>query len=55
MIIYFVSALLISAAVYKLGTYAMLISLMVAASKFVAGLVVLAARVLLYWRYRGKQ
>ena len=54
MIIYFVSALLISAAVFKLGAYATVIGLMVTASKVVVGLVVLAGVVLLYRRYRGK-
>ena len=46
MIIYFVSALLISAAVYMLGNYAILISLTITAIKVVAGFAVLVAMVL---------
>ncbi len=55
MIIYFVSALLISTVVYKLGTYAMIISLMVTVSKVVVGLAVLASMVLMYWRNKGSK
>lgn len=46
MIAYFVSALLISAAVYMLCTYAILISLTITASKVVVGLIVLVAIVI---------
>jgi len=54
MIIYFVSGLLIAAAVYKLGAYAMLVGLMVAAAKVFVVLTVLAISILLWRRYRGK-
>ena len=54
MIIYFVSALLISAVVYKLGAYVTIVSLIFTAGKVAVGLVVLAGVVLLYRRYRGK-
>ncbi len=55
MIIYFVSALLISAVVYKLGTDAMIISLMVTATKVAVALTVFVAVILLWRRYRGSK
>jgi hypothetical protein len=55
MIIYFVSALLISAAVYKLGSYATIVSLIFTAGKVGVGLAVLVAMVMLYRRYRGNK
>jgi len=55
MVIYFISALLISGVVYKLGSYAMLISLMVTASKVVVALAGLVAMVLLWKWYRGSK
>ena len=55
MIIYFVSALLISAVVFKLGAYATVIGLMVTASKVVVGLVGLVAMVLMWKWYKGSK
>ena len=52
MIIYFLSALLIAAAVYKLGTYAMLVGMIITATKAFMALVALAITVLLWRRYR---
>jgi hypothetical protein len=53
MIIYFVSALLISAVVYKLGAYVTIVSLIFTAGKVAVGLVILAGVVLLYRRYKN--
>ena len=53
MIIYFISALLIAAAVFMLGQYSMLISLMFAAGKVSVVLTVLAALIFLYRWYIG--
>ena len=55
MIIYFVSALLISAVVYKLGVYVTIVSLIFTAGKVAVGLAVLVALVMLYRRYRGSK
>ena len=55
MIIYFVSALLISAAVYKLGSYATIVSLIFTAGKIAVGLAVLVASVLLWKWYKGNR
>ena len=55
MIIYFVSALLISAAVYKLGSYVTIVSLISTAGKVVVAFSVLIALVMLYRRYRGSK
>ena len=55
MIIYFVSALLISVAVYMLGSYVTIVSLIFTAGKVVVGLAVLVAMVMLYRRYRGSK
>jgi len=55
MIIYFVSALLISAAVYKLGSYVTIVSMIFTAGKVVVAFAVLIAMVMLYKRYRGSK
>ena len=55
MVIYFISALLISAMVYTLGAYSMLISLMVTASKVVVALTGLVAIILLYKHWKRKR
>ena len=55
MIIYFVSALLISAVVYKLGSYVTIVSLIFTAGKVVVAFAVLIALVMLYRRYRGSK
>ena len=55
MIIYFVSALLISVVVYTLGAYVTIVSLIFTAGKVAVGLAVLVAMVLLYRRYRGNK
>jgi hypothetical protein len=55
MIIYFVSALLISVAIYKLGSYATIVSLIFTAGKVAVGLAVSVAIVMLYRRYRGSK
>jgi hypothetical protein len=55
MIIYFVSALLISAAIYKLGSYVTIVSLIFTAGKVVVAFAVLIALVTLYRRYRGSK
>ena len=55
MIIYFVSALLISAAVYMLGSYATIVSLLFTTGKVVVGLVGFAALVVLYKMFRKKR
>ena len=55
MIIYFVSALLISAVVYTLGAYVTIVSLIFTASKVVVAFSVLIALVMLYRRYRGSK
>ena len=53
MIFYFVSALLVSAVVYKLGAYVMLVSLIAMATKAVVALAVLTALLLLWSLYKG--
>jgi hypothetical protein len=55
MIIYFVSALLISAVVYKLGSYVTIFSLIFTAGKVVVVFTVLIALVMLYRHYRGSK
>ena len=55
MVIYFISALLVSAVVFKLGAYVAFIGLMVTVSKVVVGLVGLVAMVLLWKHYRGSK
>ncbi len=55
MIIYFISALLISAVVFMLGQYSMLVSLIFAAGKVSVVLAVLVALLLLYRWYRGSK
>ena len=55
MVIYFLSALLISLSVYKLGAYAMLISVIVTAMKVFMALVALVISILLWRRCRAKQ
>lgn len=55
MIIYFLSALLIAAVLYKLGSYAMLFSLLVSAGQSIAFSAVLAVLVLLWKRYKRKK
>ncbi len=53
MIIYFISALLISFGVFKLGAYATLLSLITIVSKGAVGLALFVAVVLLINRYKG--
>ncbi len=55
MIILFFSALLISAVVFMLGQYSMLVSLIFGAGKVSVVLAVLVALILLYRRYRGSK
>ena len=54
MIIYFVSALLISATVYKLGSYVTIVSMIFTAGKVVVGLMGFAALIVLFKMFRGK-
>jgi hypothetical protein len=53
MVIYFISALLISAVLFKLGSYAMLISLMITTTKMVVILALIIGAFLLYKRWIG--
>jgi hypothetical protein len=55
MFIYFISALMISAAVYMLGSYVTIVSLIFTAGKVVVTFSVLIALVMLYRRYRGSK
>ena len=52
MIIYFISALLICAALFKLGCYWTIVNLMAISGKAVAALLLVAGPVLLYRHYK---
>ena len=54
MIFYFVGALLISLALFKLGQYAAIIAMITNVSKVAALVIVIAAVVLLYRKLRGR-
>ena len=53
MIIYFISALLISLGVFKLGTFSMLITIFSVMTKLAVAILLVTAIVLLYRRFRG--
>jgi hypothetical protein len=53
MVIYFISALLISFVLFKLGSYATIISLMATVGKVFVGLTVIGVLFLFYKRYKG--
>jgi hypothetical protein len=53
MVIYFISALLISFVLFKLGSYATIINLTVTVGKVFVGLTVIGVLFLLYKRYKG--
>lgn len=55
MIIYFISALLISTVLYKLGSYVTIVGLMVTATKVVGALTGLLVSVLLWKWYQGSK
>ena len=53
MIFYFTGALLISFAIFRLGFYAAVISLISTGGKVIAALLLISALVLLYRRFKG--
>ena len=53
MIIYFISALLISLGVFKLGTFSMLITIFSVMTKLAVAIFLITAIFLLYRRFRG--
>ena len=54
MLVYFISSLIIGAIVFKLGAYSIIISIAATASKVIAALLLVAALVLLYRKFRRK-
>ena len=55
MIFYFISALLISSAIYKLGAYATIITMISAGTKVTMVLLAVVVFALLYRKFRGMQ
>ncbi len=54
MILYFVSALLISFVLFKLGSYATIIAIISTGSKVLIALLLVAALFILYRKFRGR-
>jgi hypothetical protein len=54
MIFVFVGSLIVSLALFKLGQYAAVITIITNAAKLTVLLVVIVAAVLLYWKFRGR-